>query len=371
MGSPGQATVKVLHCIDTLGGGGAERQLGYLVQLMQKRGIDTHVSYLIEGPNKALIQGSSAGTHQLPNRRKFDPRILVDLSRLIVELKPDIVHTWLTKMDIVAGLAALWQRTPVVLAERSSKRMYPLTLRNILRGVIGKRAEVVVTNSRGGASYWIQRGFKREIVVIRNGVPFNRIRAATPCSTLRTESLNITLHNSKLILFAGRYDAGKNILTLLNALSIALEHQENAIAVLFGHGPMDNEMRNFHRRLPNRDRIHVLGYTESLSGYMRRADLFVSLSTFEGNPNVVLEAIAAGCPLVLSAIPEHEEIVDANSAVLVPPDDARAAADAIVSLLENPREAASRAQRAMQCISEWSIESAVEQHIEVYKKVLS
>jgi glycosyltransferase involved in cell wall biosynthesis len=157
----------------------------------------------------------------------------------------------------------------------------------------------------------------------------------------------------------------------LEALSSALGRCENAVAVLFGRGPMLGYMQAIHASLPFRQRIHILGYTDRLWEYMRRANIFISLSVFEGNPNVVLEAAAAGCPLVLSDIPEHREIVDEESAMLVPVQDGNAAAEAIIKLLADPERASQLALAAYERICEWSVPRAAQQYSELYERVLS
>lgn len=363
--------MRILHCIWTLGGGGAERQLGYLARQMASDGLETHVAFTRGGPNLRTIEQSDVILHSLPARAKYDPRILSDLHSLIERLKPDIVQTWLTQMDIVAGLAAWWQRAPVVLAERSSAMAYPPNMRNLFRCFVASKAMTIVANSNMGKEYWERQGYKGQVVVIRNGVPLGPINGTHSCSIIPARSKVALAPHEKLILFAGRYDEDKNLDVLLQSFSLALSRCPNAIAVLFGEGRTLMRMQNLHATLAYQDRIHICGYTSSLWSYMRRANLFVSLSTFEGNPNVVLEAIAADCPLVLSDIPAHREIVDEASALLVPARNAEAAAGAIVQLLTDPDYASRLAKRAQGHISHLSITEAARQYHEIYRRASS
>ena len=358
--------MRILHCIFTLGGGGAERQLTYLARELAEAGLDVHVAFVRSGPNLRSLEQSDVVLHWLPIRAKYDPRILSDLHRLIARLKPDVVQTWLTQMDILAGVAAWWQRIPVVLAERSSVMAYPPNMRHLLRCIVGRKATSIVANSEMGTEYWRQRGFKGRLTVIANGVALEQIRDAEACSTIAAQpSVTLSAHDD-LVLFAGRYGEEKNLDVLLRAFSLALACCENAIAVLFGDGPMLKRMRDVHATLPHRNRIHICGYTHRLWGYMRRARLFVSLSAYEGNPNVVLEAIAASCPLVLSDIPAHRAIVDEESALLVPAWSPEAAAHAIAKLLADPQYALRLAQRARSRVSHCSISEAARQYQELY-----
>jgi len=363
--------VRVLHCIYTLGGGGAERQLVYIARQMAEDGLETHVAFVKEGPNLKFLQQSNVILHALPHRAKYDPRMLLDLQKLISGLRPHIIQTWLTQMDILAGIAAWSESVPVVLSERSSEMGYPKNTRNLTRCFVGRRATAVVSNSEKGSAYWRRQRFQGKMTIIRNGVPFEQMRQARSCSRLPIGAGLMLSSDDKLILYAGRFWEGKNLEVLLEAFSLMLGRCENAIVVLFGQGPMLPKMQRLHSTLAHNGRVHICDYTNRLWEYMQRANLFISLSLFEGSPNVVLEAIAAECPLVLSDIPEHREIVDEDSALLVPGQDAEAVAEAMLQVIAHPEYASRLARRACARISDWSVDRAAQQYMGLYNWIVS
>jgi len=363
--------LRLLHCIYTLGGGGAERQLAYLATRTAELGNEVHVAYFRSGPNLKYFDNSRVVLHALPARYKYDPRMLLDVYRLIRRVKPQIVQTWLTQMDILAGMVAWWSDIPVVLSERASGMAYPRGLRNMLRDLAGRQAVTIVANSRHGCEYWRGKQVKGNLKVIRNGIPVNQIAATEPCSVLPVGTGIALDSTDRLVLFAGRYEWQKNPYVLLAALSRALAECTNAVAVMFGTGPLGDSLHSALDKLPNSDRIHILGYTDKLWNYMRRADLLVSVSLFEGHPNVVLEAAAAGCALVLSDIPEHREIFEQDSVCMVPPQDEKRIAEAIVRLLEKRETASDHALRAREQIQQWSIDRAVQEFSDLYNKILA
>lgn len=363
--------MKVLHCIYTLGGGGAERQLSYLAARMADDGIDTHVVFMHDGPNMDRLMNSSAILHRLPQRGKYDLRILIDLNNTIRKLKPHIIQTWLTQMDILAGSLAWIRGIPLVVAERSAAMAYPNTMRNRMRCLVGRTARFIVANSEQGGNYWKQIGFSGDIAIIRNGIDLDGMRRSTPCSVLPTAERRSLAAEEKLILFAGRYSEEKNLETLLEAFSYVLGRMEGTSAVLFGAGPMIDRMWSMHSALPHRDRLYILPYTENLWRYMARADVVVSMSVFEGNPNVVLEAAALNCPLVLSDIPQHREIADDKAAVFVPPHDPIAAAEGVIQVLSDRQGALLRARHAHERIADWSIKNAARRYVALYNGLLS
>ena len=103
---------------------------------------------------------------------------------------------------------------------------------------------------------------------------------------------------------------------------------------------------------------------------MKAADAFVSVSYLEGQPNAVMEAMACGCPLVVSDIPMHREFLDEETALLVDPDDADAIARAIEAVLSDPEAARRRSEKARELAAQWSISEMAQQYDRVYSECL-
>jgi glycosyltransferase involved in cell wall biosynthesis len=357
-------TLTVLHAIPSLIGGGAERQLSLLAPELLRLGVCTHVAYLHPGANLTPLHGSDIKLHSISCSGNYDPRILFKLIRLINAIRPNLVQTWLPQMDIFAGLAALITGTPFILSERSSSLAYTWGWKTFLRRYIGFRANGVVANSESGIDYWSSvDGVRR---VIRNGLSFQLIQASESASLF---SLGLP-NDARLLLFAGRLSAEKNIHKLLEALSIVLERHSDVVAVLFGDGPMHSELMAHINRLAVRGRIRLLGFTSDLWSWMRRADIFVSVSYFEGNPNSVLEAMAIGCPLVVSSIPQHLEILDECSAFLCDPYSPADIARVLDTVLSIPSLAAERAVIAQHRSEQWSIKNAANEYLDLYRELI-
>jgi len=103
---------------------------------------------------------------------------------------------------------------------------------------------------------------------------------------------------------------------------------------------------------------------------MKRADAFVYLSLYDGFPNVVLEAMACGCPLVVSDIPAHRDFLDEQCALFVSPRRPADVAEAIRRTLFAPVEAQARAKIAKEKVTRWSVAWVARQYDEVYREVL-
>jgi glycosyltransferase involved in cell wall biosynthesis len=352
--------MRILYCIPNLRQGGAERQLSYLAAELAQMGHEVHVASSRGGSNLERLRASGAEWHRVGGSNNRDPLIFFRLVGLIRRLRPDVVQTILTPMDIMGGAAALLTRTRWVLKESSSAPLYVARCRNRLRLALGRRADAVVSNSAGGDAYWREAGVRARHV-IPNAVPFEEIvgvdsgRGAEP----RPAS------GEKIVLFAGRMDAGKNVEALVAALA-KIAGEVPFVAVLCGDGPRRTDLERMVGWLGLGHRLFFPGYVSNLWHLMKRADAFVSLSRFEGCPNVVLEAAACGSPLIVSDIPAHRELLDGHGALFVDPDDPAEAAEALKATLTYDTAAHERAQVARAKVNGMSVETTARVYERLY-----
>jgi glycosyltransferase involved in cell wall biosynthesis len=143
------------------------------------------------------------------------------------------------------------------------------------------------------------------------------------------------------------------------------------VAVLFGEGPLTTKLAEKISGSRSPSRFILGGYRSDLAQWMRRAAVFVSPSLFEGNPNSVLEAMAIGCPLVVSDIPEHREVLNEHSALFCSVHSTLQIASQIGEVLADPQSAARRAAMAKTLVKELSIASAADQYANLYRSILS
>lgn len=356
--------MKILYCIPTLGNGGAERQLSYLAGELQRTGHEVHIASSRGGPNLDRIKSAGVHWHRVGGVSNRDPVIFLRLLRLMRKLKPDVVQTILAPMDIMGGAAALITRTPWILKESSSAPMYVEGLRQKLRLALGRRAYAIISNSEGGNAYWQSVGAANPLCVIRNAIPFAEIDQAA-CGfkpgVARTGA-------EKVILFAGRLDSGKNVRSLILALA-QIAHEVPFIALICGDGPRRQYLERLARRLGIAHRVVFTGYVSNIWTLMKGVDAFVSLSRFEGCPNVVIEAMACGCPLIVSDIPAHREILEDKAASFVDPDDATQTGSAIKAVLNDGTAARVRARTTLANAAQWRVEQVAQLYERVYRDV--
>lgn len=357
-------SLRVLHLIATLGSGGAERQVSLLLPQMRGSGVDLSLCFHKEGPNLAPLLIGGIHLRRLPTRSNHDPRLLIDIAQNAREVRPDIIQTWLPQMDVLGGLVARWMGIPHILSERSSAAMYALGgWKNGLRVAIGRRAQAIIANSEGGLDYWRAQGAQGRLHVVRN--------ALTPLSRERVPISLLGLQGKKLLVAAGRLSHEKNVPVLVKAIAVALSKLPEYQAVIFGDGPEHKATLALIEVTGMSGRIHLGGYTEHLAGWLSAADVFLSASLIEGHPNVVIEAAAAGCPLVLSDIPAHREFAVGDSALFAPANDPGLLADAIVQSVTDRTASMRRADQARALTEALSVDAVVRQYVHIYRSLLN
>jgi len=356
--------LKIVHLIATLEGGGAERQLMMLAIEQAKRGYGVHVALRRGGPYEAAMRNGGVIIHQLGNLRSIHPLLIARVGMLMQRVRPDILHTWLPQMDIVGGIVSFFSSVPWVLSERTSKSAYEsFPVRAWLRCHLGNHAWAVVANSVEGARYWQPTVASENVVVVDNAVDVDAIQNAPPMPKLSQTKWAST------ILSVGRLAAEKAPEILVQAM-MRLPKRQNVGALLIGEGPLSENVRACINKHGLEERVKLLSYETNWWGVLNTASALVSMSRFEGHPNVVLEAMAARCPVIVSDIPAHRAILDARSALIVPLDDPDALANAIAFAVSAPAAARWRAARAFQRVSDLTIETSADRYEDIYGRLL-
>lgn len=352
--------MRVLHCIDTLGGGGAERQLTYLSEGLVRLGVGVDVVYLLEGAFGSRLRASGAALHPLGWRTPLP--LVADLCRIIRHQRVDVVQTWLGRMSAAGGVAGGILGRPWIYSERSV-REHDVGCRAALRRWLGARAAAVVANSEAGAAGW-QKGAR--VHVVPNGVEVDAI-AATPPAARATLGV---AGDAALVVYAGRFVAAKNLPLLGAALGALLRARRSAVALLCGDGEGLAAVRAAVDAAGVGARCRALGFRSDLWPILRAADVVVAPSLHEGRPNVVLEAMAGRCPLVVSDIAGHRECVPRDGARWFDSHDVAGAVAALHDCLDDRRAARARADIAFQAVRRHSVDEMARAYADLYDRVL-
>ena len=362
---------RILHCVPTMKGGGAERQCAYLVTELVRMGWQVDVALWAGGDNMARLEASGARIHWLKGFHQFDPRLAWQMVRIIGRTAPDLVQTWTGVMDIPGGMACRLRSVPWLACERGRGALVPECMgysRGRIRLAVTRGASAVVCNSAAALATWEPYLPQRTpCYPIGNILPLKEIQRVLPRPLVSRTGSEST---SKTLLAVGRFVRGKNGEALINAIAL-LSHRVDLHAVFCGVGPWQRRIEHMVRQRNLSDRVTLAGYVPDVWARMKSADVCVSISLCEGCPNVVMEAMACGCPLVVSDIPPHRELVDSETALIVDHRAPRQVADAIVQVLSQPDKSRRRARRAQARAEQWTPELIAGQYEDVYRDILT
>jgi glycosyltransferase involved in cell wall biosynthesis len=368
--------LRLLYTIPTLGQGGAERQLTYLTSAMTALGHSVEVAVLRSGIHRSPLSASGVRVHclgpmedcEVALRRDighYSPALLRRLVSLIKKSRPDVTQSCLMQMDVLTGIASKITGTRWLLRESSSGNGTWKSPKLWLRRMLAKSAAGVIANSRAGAASWMRSLPRRSVTYIPNGIRCDEIESAPPAD-VRGYAID---DDTRLVVYAGRFVSCKNISNLLSAAATVVERQPEVRFLLAGEGPERRPAEDEVRRRGLADRIRFAGFVPDPWSLMKRAAVMVSVSRFEGAPNSVLEAMAAGCPMVVSDIPAHREILDESSAAFAAPESADGIAAAIESVLGAPERARERAERARESVRAYSVDAMALRYEAMYRTV--
>lgn len=342
--------MKILHFIPSFSGGGAERQLSLLASQQAMTDCEIHIAYLYSGVNIGLVS-KNVILHKISCLSNYDPIILLKIYNIIKKVNPLVVQTWLPQMDILVGLVCLLSGRKHIITERSSKEAYKSKWRIMARNLVAKNAVSIVSNSNSGAEYW--SSYSNKVSIISNGIVVNSVIK------------KIVVRQNK-ILCAGRFSYEKNFLFLIEGLDIVLREWSDYYVTLSGEGPLEKEIKKIINNSDLSSKFTLKGYDSNLQDSLREAYMYVSASHFEGFPNIVLEAMISGCPLVVSDIPEHREILTPNMAVFFKPNSLTDFNRAVSSVLADYQGATKRAVLAKEHAYRYKIENSATAYLELY-----
>lgn len=181
------------------------------------------------------------------------------------------------------------------------------------------------------------------------------------------------LKGKQVLLFLGRIAQEKNLDMLLDAFSIITTHRPNVVLMIVGRGPHSEALQRLAQDLGIDDHIIFTGVVphEQVPHYMAAADLFVFPSSIETQGLVLVEALAAGTPVVAVDVIGSADVLTGNNAGLLVQNDEAAFAEAVLSLLNNPDRLAQMQEMALQLAQSYSIGSATDHLIEIYEQAIA
>ena len=227
-----------------------------------------------------------------------------------------------------------------------------------------------MVNSEGVRDFYTKHGTPADRVrVIPNGVSLPDPPATTRGQLLAELGLP---DDTRLVGLVGRLWPQKRVKDAIWAADLLKVVRDEVHLLVIGDGPQRDRLRRFRDQCQIRDRVHFLGERGDVPRILPHFEVLWSTSGYEGQSNVILEAMAAGVPVVASDIPGTRELVLPNvTGILVPVGDRAAFARRTQQLFGDAALAARFAESARERVrNEFSVAKMVERHVQLYREVL-
>ncbi|MDX1944438.1 MAG: glycosyltransferase [Pirellulaceae bacterium] len=363
---------RLLLVIPTLVRGGAEKQLSLLALGLPRDEFDVHVAVLTHsGPWEQPLREAGIPVHLIGKRWKVDPFAYVRLRRLMRRLQPDIVHTWLFAANSYGRHAAWSVGVKHIVGGERCVDPWKSGLQLSLDRVLARRSEVIVTNSSGVREFYASRGVPAEkFRVIPNGIDARSIPAAGPREEL-LHDLNLP-PETRLIAAVNRLWPQKRVKDLIWASDLLKSARDGWKLLIIGDGPHRWRLQRYRDQVRLGDVVEFLGDRDDVPRILAHSDCLWLASEYEGQSNAIMEAMAAGVPVIASNIPGNRDlVVSGQTGYLVPLGDRAAYARWTDQILEDPalgrRMGAAGRERILR---EFTVEQMIDRHAELYRQLM-
>jgi len=388
---------RVCLLIGQLGLGGAEKQVVLLARGLSERGVRTSVLVMYTGgPREDELRAAgvrvvhldcpslSSMPHPVSRsgtglaRAVRAPGLALrsvgaaalaaeSVRRIAVHLRrerPDVLHAFLFHGYAAAGPAALLARVPVLVAGRRglSGREWERPGLRVLARIANRLTDHVVANADAVADCArnVERIPAAKLATIYNGIPDSAFEPAA-AAVLDTDA-PVILCVANLYWYKGHRH-------LIEAAALLRERAAACTLALVGDGPERRHLEDRARELALD--VRFLGHRADVEMLLARADVCVLPSLTEGMSNAVMEAMAAGKPVVATEVGGTGELLRGRG-VLVPPGDPEALADGLARVLGDPVLAARLGAEARRWSrAHLSADAMVERHVDLYGKLLA
>lgn len=333
---------KYMFIVPSFGSGGAERAVVNLSSQLAIDGASVTVVIYFSMPNEYHIDskvsvinlsgGDEAQYNRIPYLKKINK-----LRNIVKSEQPDYILPFLPQVTIHASLACFDMHKRIIYTLRNNPRFTPdnKVKRFICNMLICTSWKTIVQNER-------QRAFYPQIFQSKMHILFNPVS---------NELFSIQEKNSsrlKTIIGVGRLEKQKNFAMLIRAVGKILVEYPDVQLKIYGEGVERNNLQDLIDNLSLEEHVHLMGRSSDMLTVYQNADLYVLSSDFEGMPNTLIEAMAAGLPCIATNCETgpSDLIQDNCNGLLIDVGNEQQLVNAIQIMIKSPENAAVMGKRA-------------------------
>ena len=353
-GAPWHREKTICRIITRLDVGGPSQHCVHLCEELKHTGWR---SYLLHGnidPRQEtsmeyLLEGKSFESYRIPTMQRevrplADLRAFIQIYRFIRRLRPQIVHTHHAKAGTMGRIAAALCQVPIVIHTYHgiSLRDYFGPLKNSLflaiEKICGSVSTALISTGPNDCEELIQMGVapREKFVLLPLGLPFQHFADAVEHKRGQMRRELGMADRDLLVIYAGRLVPIKRPSEFVAMAAAVLQQRDDIRFVLLGEGPLRPELEQQIADLQVGDRVILYGVTDDMERVYADSDLFVLCSQREGMALVVMEALAAGVPVVATNVGDvASSVIHDVTGRLVAPGDTEALVAAVMTALDD------------------------------------
>lgn len=372
--------INILYIIDQLkGGGGTERHLVRLATLLDKKRFNTAVSFF-EGASGVLheeIRKHGIPVEDINLSRIYSPMALIQGIRLagfIRENNIDIVQTFHFKSDTFGVFVSRLAGVPKIISSRRDtgdlKKPRQIFLNKLMDRFINRF--IMVCNTVGRKVHEREGVPKHKAVTIYNGVDIKRF---SHDSADRVQSMREKLGYAEddfVVGISAIFRPEKAYNVFFEGIERVLPSIKSLKVLVLGFGPTKEYFESYCSKGPLKNIVNFMGFVEDVEKFLPLMDVFCLVpNKNEGFSNAILEAMAAGRPVIASDVGGNAEAVVHNeTGIIIPPDDPDRLSQAILELYNNSEKRLRMGQRARERAADsFSLEKMIKEHERFYEAV--
>lgn len=364
--------LKVVHIMPQIGIGGAEKQLYELIRNSPSE-VNHKVLYYSESADTdgyKLYDSAGIDYSKVERFNKNPIGFLWRLSREIKLNQPDIVHCWLYSGVVWGRWAAVIAGCRNIIVSYRARHLKSSGVLRILEMFSPKRVRFLANSNAVADTISYKLGIKRSrFNVIYNGIDLEKFFIK---SKLVADVLNLGT-NTTVITMVGRLIESKNYQMLLKVADRCKNSNLDVCFLIVGHGNLESELKELSKKLNVEGIVHFWGLRTDIPEILCSSDIFCFTTNTEGFPNALIEAMAAGLPVVTTDFKGVRElIVNESLGKIVPLNDDAAAYESIKYYIQNPNHARKTAIASQKFVKDnFDLKVMVNNTISFYKKMLN
>lgn len=360
----------ILHLIETSGPGGAETILMNLVESLDQKKYRSVVCLLEDGWLNTQLRERGIDTVIIPQRKGPAPDWIYKCVALVRQRKISLLHAHEFAMNTYGSVVSRLTGVPIVTTVHGKNYYSEKWRRRFAYRLVARQSRMVAVSDDIKSFLVTRVGIKKEnLVTIHNGIDLDAYFSAQETEAGRNGGNGVAWR--PVIGTVGNLYPVKGQTHLLKALPTVLKRFPDVTCLIAGRGELLGQLEAEAAELGIGGRVKFLGLRHDIPQMLQDLDIFVLPSLSEGLPLSVLEAMAAGKPVVATDVGGvREAVINGHTGFLVPPENPQALSDKILSLLQHQDVAKSFGKAGRKRVEQFfSLKKMINQYEELYDEM--